>query len=149
MNACDQNSNNTINMADHDDTSELHHVELHTKEPNSVLNLFMHTYGFSLVATRMTNDFCQWLLESHQCRLLISSMESNMNIINNNKDDYDILTTIIQNQATRELIVGRNTVFNVALNVKSVQAVIDRDPQVQVNNYLSLFFQVIHRRHCI
>lgn len=119
-------------MADHDDTSGLHHVELHTKEPDSLLNLFVHTYGFNLVATRMTNDFRQWLLESHQCRLLISSVESNMNITNNNKDDYDILTTIIQNQATRELIVGRNTVFNVALNVKSVQAVIDRDPDVQV-----------------
>ncbi|CAF2119938.1 unnamed protein product [Rotaria magnacalcarata] len=117
-----------------DETVGLHHVEFHTKEPQRLMNIFINTYGFHLSATKTGPNYSQWLLESYQCRLIISSVLSSMpsNENNFNKDAYDILTTLLTDETTRDLIMNRDTVFNLGLTVNSVQSILDRSPDLQV-----------------
>jgi hypothetical protein len=113
-----------------DNTIGLHHVEFHT-----------YTYGFTLSATRTTPHFSQWLLDSHQCRLIVSSALNTKPEIEKdvNKDHYDILTTLLADETSRSFMVDRKTVFNLALTVNCVQSVLDRNPDVQVIFYKTVF----------
>ncbi|CAF4047605.1 unnamed protein product, partial [Rotaria magnacalcarata] len=91
-------------------------------------------YGFQIIAQRTTLNYSQWFLESYECQLLISSLlnsDLNDEIISSN-NYYDILTPIIRNQTTRDLILDRDTVFNIALHVKSIQSILDKNSDVQV-----------------
>ncbi|CAF2411176.1 unnamed protein product [Rotaria sp. Silwood2] len=117
-----------------DETTGIHHVEFHTIQPDYLLDLFIHVYGFQLIAKRITFNYSQWFLKSYECHLLISSVSNSdiNNIINSNDDHYDILTSIIRNNTTRDFILDRDTVFNIALHVKSVQSILDRNSDVQV-----------------
>ncbi|CAF4704260.1 unnamed protein product [Rotaria sp. Silwood1] len=117
-----------------DETSGFHHIEFHTIQSDYLLDLFIRVYGFQLIAKRTTFNYSQWFLKSYECQLLISSV-SNSNInneINFNGDHYDILTSIILNETTRDFILDRDTVFNIALHVKSIQSILDRNSDVQV-----------------
>lgn len=112
-----------------------HHVELHTVQPEQLLELFMSTYGFHLIAKRATRHYDQWLLKSGQCQLLISSvcdaqLDGTAEVGTN---DYDILTPILNNESSRSWVVNRDTTFNVAMHVKSVPAFLANNPDVQVN----------------
>ena len=120
-----------------DDTIGLHHVEFHTTKPQHLLDLFTHAYGFTLLAVRTTSGYCQWLLGSHRCRFVISSVSSvNSNIEKNiNENYYDILTTLLADETTRSLVIDRKTVFNLAVTVKCVQSLLDRNSDVQVRSY--------------
>jgi hypothetical protein len=120
-----------------DNTVGLHHVEFHTTQPQHLVNLFIDTYGFALSAIKTTSDYSQWLLDSHQCRLIISSVSNTKPDIEKdvNKDHYDILTTLLTDETTRSLVVDRKTVFNLAFTVHCVQSVLDRNPEVQVIFY--------------
>lgn len=120
-----------------DDTVGLHHVEFHTTEPQHLVNIFINTYGFSLSAVKTTSDYNQWLLDSHQCRLIISSISNTKSEIEKDvkNDHYDILTTLLANETTRSLVVNRKTLFNLALSVNCVQSVLDRNPDAQVIFY--------------
>ncbi|CAF1270700.1 unnamed protein product [Adineta steineri] len=116
------------------ETNGFHHIELHTIHPDYILDLFIRIYGFQLIAKRNTFNYSQWFLKSSQCQLLISSV-LNIDLNNENKpnnDHYDILTTILNNENTRDFILDRDTTFNVALHVKSVQTILDKNPDVQV-----------------
>jgi hypothetical protein len=119
-----------------DDTIGLHHVEFHTTEPQHLMNIFINTYGFSLSAIKTTSNYSQWLLESHQARLIISSTSNTNSEIEKDlkNDHYDILTTLLANETTRSLVVNRKTVFNLALSVNCVQSVLDRNPNAEVNS---------------
>ncbi|UJR21201.1 hypothetical protein I4U23_024298 [Adineta vaga] len=111
-----------------------HHIELHTEHPDRLLDLFTRTYNFQLIAKRTTSNYSQWFLKSYDCQLLISSVSNYYldDIIIHNGEDYDILTTILHNDVTRKFIANRETVFNVALHVKSVQSILDNNANVQV-----------------
>jgi hypothetical protein len=117
-----------------DETNGFHHIEFHTKNSDYLIDLFVRIYGFQLVAKRITLNYSQWLLKSYECQLLISSvLNSNVNNESHfNNNHYDILTSILSDETTRGFILDRDTVFNIALHVKSVQSIIDRNPDVQV-----------------
>jgi hypothetical protein len=117
------------------DAAGILHVEFHTTRPQHLIDLFIRTYDFSLSATRVTSDYSQWLLDSQQCRLIISTVSNTRTstTTNVNKDHYDILTTLLNDKTLESLVVDRDTVFNVALAVTCVQSVIDRNPDVQVS----------------
>lgn len=119
-----------------DETVGLHHVELHTKEPQRLMDIFVNTYGFHLSATKIEPIYSQWLLESCQCRLIISSVSSSMTTNEKiiNKDHYDILATLLHDEKTRDLVMNRDTVFNLGLTVNSVQSILDRSSDLQVNS---------------
>ena len=113
-----------------------HHVEFHTVRPNYLLDLFERVYGFQIIARRDTVNYRQWLLASSQCRLLISSVSETSSLKSespsNNGQHYDILTSILAHPTAREFILGRDTVFNVAMTVKCIQSILDRNPHIQV-----------------
>ncbi|CAM4890605.1 unnamed protein product [Rotaria socialis] len=117
-----------------DETSGFHHIEFHTIQPNHTLDVLVRIYGFQIIAQRTTLNYSQWFLKSYECQLLISSvLNSDLNdeiILTNNY--YDILTPIIRNSTTRDLILDRDTVFNIALHVKSIQSILDKNSDVQV-----------------
>lgn len=117
-----------------DDTVGLHHLEFHTTEPEQLVDTFIRTYGFVLSATRTTPNYRQWFLESHQCRLIISSTTGIGSKIETDidKNHYDILTTLLGDEANRTLVVDRKTVFNVAVTVQCVQSLLERNPEVKV-----------------
>ena len=114
-----------------DSTNHFHHIEVHTVRPNHLLDLFERVYGFQVIARRDTVSYRQWLLKSSQCRLVISSV-SEISNTPHEPQHYDILTSILDHAAARNFIFHRDTVFNVALAVKSVQSILDRNPHVQV-----------------
>ncbi|CAM4787906.1 unnamed protein product [Rotaria magnacalcarata] len=116
------------------ETSGFRHIEFHTIQPNHTLDVLVRIYGFQIIAQRTTLNYSQWFLESYECQLLISSLlnsDLNDEIISSN-NYYDILTPIIRNQTTRDLILDRDTVFNIALHVKSIQSILDKNSDVQV-----------------
>ncbi|CAF0872728.1 unnamed protein product [Adineta ricciae] len=101
--------------------------------PDHLLNLFVHIYGFEVIATRTTRNYSQWLLKSYKCQLLISSVSSvQLNDVTAYKnDDYDILTSIIHREDTRDFIFNRDTVFNVSLLVNSISSILDNTNDIQ------------------
>jgi hypothetical protein len=112
-----------------DKTNGFHHIELHTIHPDYILDLFTRIYNFQLIAQRITVNYSQWFLKSSECRLIISSLSNsirNNNQINSNDNHYDILTS------TSDFIIGRDTVFNVALHVQSIQTILDKNSDIQV-----------------
>ena len=121
-----------------DSTNSFHHIEFHTVRPDYLVDLFERVYDFQLIARRETVNYRQWLLRSSQCRLLISSVIETSNLKSttqcNAEQHYDILTSILAHPTTRDFILDRDTVFNVALTVKCVQSILDRNPHVKVIN---------------
>lgn len=121
-----------------DSTNNFHHIEFHTVRPDYLIDLFERVYGFQLIARRETVNYRQWLLKSSQCRLLISSVieTSNLEITAqcNAEQHYDTLASIVAHPTMRDYILDRDTVFNVALTVKCVQSILDRNPHVKVIN---------------
>jgi hypothetical protein len=117
-----------------DTTNGYHHIEIHTKNPKNLLNLFEHVYDFQLIAKRVNSNYSQWFLKSSQCRIIISSV---FNFDRNNQinDHYDIITSILSDESTRNLILNRDTVFNVALHVKSIQSILDQNSDLQVKTF--------------
>jgi hypothetical protein len=115
-----------------DKTKGCHHIEIHTIQPENILDLFQRVYDFQLIGKRTTRNYSQWFLQSSQCRIIISSV---LNIDQNdqiNNDDYDILTSILSDPLNRQLILNRDTVFNVALHVTSIQSILDQNSDLQV-----------------
>ena len=121
-------------------TNAYHHIELHTIDPTHVLKLFMCTYNFELIAERVTRKYRQWLLQSSSCDLLISSIVDSVleDTVNIQDFHYDVLTSILSNSNTRDCVVNRDTVFNVALHVKCVRTIIDCNPNIQVKLLIGL-----------
>ena len=117
-------------------TNGLHHIEIHTVDPDAILDLFTRTYAFDLVAERRTCAYRQWLLKSFDCQLLISSVTSG-SMEGESTDHYDILTSLLADSTTRDLIRDRDTVFNVALEVNCIQAILQINPNVQVGDLYS------------
>jgi hypothetical protein len=117
-----------------DKTNGYHHIEIHTINPENLLDLFQHVYDFQLIAKRITLNYSQWFLKSSQCQIIISSV---FNFDRNNQinDHYDILTSILSDASTRDLILNRDTVFNVALPVKSIQSILDQNSDLQVRTF--------------
>lgn len=117
-------------------TTSFHHIEIHTIQPDSILDLFVRVYGFELIGQRQTAFYQQWFLKSAACQLIISSVDSNVNFdqltCSKNDQDYDILSTILTNAETRKFILNRDTVFNVALEVKSIRTIVDRNIDLDV-----------------
>lgn len=112
----------------------LHHIEFHTINPDDLLDLFVRTYGFQLIAQRVTFNYSQWLLKSYEFKILISSVSNSALIhqITSSAQHYDILTTIISHNIAREFICDRDTAFNIAIHVKSIQSILDKNPDVEV-----------------
>ncbi|CAF4946384.1 unnamed protein product, partial [Rotaria sp. Silwood1] len=113
----------------------IHHVEFHTTRPQNLIDIFVQTYGFVLSATRTTCDYSQWLLESSQCKLIISTttaVAEKTTEMNCSQNHYEILTPLLGDETTRNLVINRDTAFNIALAVTSVQSVLDRTPDAQV-----------------
>lgn len=122
-------------------SADYHHIEIHTIKPDYLLDLFENVYHFQLIGKRQTEFYSQWILQSCLCRLIISSM-NNFNSNSTLKIDsnhYDILTSIVSKSLTADYILNRDTVFNVALQVKSIQTILDNNPDLEViNNKTSL-----------
>lgn len=112
----------------------IHHIEFHTVDPDHLLDLFVRTYGFQIIATRTTPNYSQWLLKSHECQLVISAVSSlpSNDVPVYKNDDYDILTSILHREDTRDFIFNRDTVFNVSLLVDSVSSILDNAKDIQV-----------------
>lgn len=125
----------------YDETNAFHHIEIHTINSNYLLNLFLNVYDFQLIAKRVNLYYSQWFLKSSECQLIISST-LNLNEIfdynDNNQNHYDILTSILNNKTTRDFIINRDTVFNVALHVKSIQTILEKNSDIEVRIF-SLF----------
>jgi hypothetical protein len=117
-----------------DETNDYHHIEIHTIQPDYLLDLFLRIYDFQLIAKRITLNYSQWFIKSYKCQLIISSvLNSDLNNeVNSNNDHYDILTSILNHQTTRNFILNRDTVFNIALRVKSIQSILDKNSDLQV-----------------
>jgi hypothetical protein len=117
------------------ETNGFHHIEIHTICPDYLLDLFIRIYDFQLIAKRITLNYSQWFLKSSKCQLIISSVFNSdlINEINNNHHHYDILTSILSQKTTRDFILDRNTLFNVALHVKSIQSILDKNSDLQVS----------------
>jgi hypothetical protein len=117
-----------------DETNGFHHIEIHTIRPDYLLDLFIRIYNFQLIAKRSTLNYSQWFVKSYECQLIISSISNPVlnNENNSDKNHYDILTSILSNKIIRDFIINRDTVFNVALHVKSVQTILDNNSDVQV-----------------
>jgi len=118
------------------ETNGFHHIEIHTICPDYLLDLFIRIYDFQLIAKRITLNYSQWLLKSSKCQLIISSVFNSdliNEINNNNHHHYDILTSILSQKTTRDFILDRNTLFNVALHVKSIQSILDKNSDLQVS----------------
>jgi len=118
------------------ETNGFHHIEIHTICPDYLLDLFIRIYDFQLIAKRMTLNYSQWFLKSSKCQLIISSVFNSdliNEINNNNHHHYDILTSILSQKTTRDFILDRNTLFNVALHVKSIQSILDKNSDLQVS----------------
>ena len=118
------------------DQQAYHHLEFHSTDPSALLNLFKLVYGFQLAAQYHHSHYQQWLLKSSNCRILISSVRNDFEIneysLVSNSNDYNILSDLLKTSEYRRFFIERNTVFNVALIVKSVQSILDRNPTVQV-----------------
>ena len=118
-------------------TTSLHHIEVHTLQPDPILDLFTRVYGFQLIAQRRTWSYRQWFCQSAHCRLIISSVVSDSNfgqrVAPEHDQHYDILTSILTASETRKFVLNRETVFNVALEVKSVRTMLDRHPDLEVS----------------
>lgn len=114
--------------------NDFHHVEIHTKTPEVILDLFQRVYHFHLIGQRQIVNYSQWFLRSYQCRLIISSVgHSSVNeSMDSNSDHYDILTSILSQPTTADYVLNRDTAFNVALEVKSVQTILKQNPDLQV-----------------
>lgn len=118
--------------------ASFHHIEIHTIQPDYILQLFTKTYGFQIIASRRTEYYQQWFLRSGECRLIISSVLSEFDfdlttVLPNECQDYDILLSILRRSTTRELIIKRDTVFNVALQVKSIDRILENNPGLKVS----------------
>ena len=123
------------------ETNGFHHIEIHTIQSDYILDLFQHVYNFQLIGKRITKNYSQWFLKSSQCQLIISTVfnkDLNNECVHNNTDDYDILISILNHKNTREFIINRDTVFNVALHVKSIQEILDKNPDVEVRQFVVL-----------
>jgi len=121
-----------------DETNGFHHIEIHTINPDYLLDLFIRIYDFQLIAKRITLNYSQWFIKSSHCQLIISSvLNSNLNNNEINHNHYDILTSILNHKITRDFILHRDTVFNVALHVKSIQSILDQNSDIQVKKTLS------------
>ena len=120
-------------------TSSFHHIEIHTIQPDYILDLFVQVYGFQLIGQRQTLSYQQWFLKSAKCQFIISSVDNefDFNQLNESKSDqdYDILSSILINPLTRNFILKRDTVFNVTLEVKSIRTILDRESNLQVSEY--------------
>ena len=92
-----------------------------------------------MIGKRQTDFYSQWFLQSGRCRLIISSI-LNLNVKQTDSNHYDILTSILSQPSTADYIFDRDTVFNVALQVKSIQAILDNNPDLQVMRKKVPFF---------
>lgn len=115
-------------------SADYHHIEIHTIKPGYLLDLFENVYHFQLIGKRQTEFYSQWILQSCLCRLIISSMNNfNANsMLKIDSNHYDILTSIVSKSLTADYILNRDTVFNVALQVKSIQTILDNNPDLEV-----------------
>ena len=120
-------------------SANYHHIEIHTIKPEHLLDLFENIYHFQLIGKRQTDFYSQWFLQSGRCRLIISSI-LNLNVKQTDSNHYDILTSILSQPSTADYIFDRDTVFNVALQVKSIQAILDNNPDLQVMRKKVPFF---------
>lgn len=126
-----------------DGTNTLHHIEFHTIQSSHLLDLFIRAYGFQLIAERITINYSQWLLKSNQCQLLISSLSDvhQHNDIQIDNGHYDILNPIIENERTCNFVRNRDTAFNIAVRVKSIQSILDKNPDLQVRKLCSFLIR--------
>lgn len=112
--------------------NSLHHFEILTCHSRKLLDYFIKGYNFSLVSTKQTGRFKQYLINSNSINFLITSLDNN-NVSKPNKlDQYSeyayntSLDTIQQKDSNlfNGILNKKDTVFNAAFQVRDLDRIL-------------------------
>ncbi|WAR21881.1 HPDL-like protein [Mya arenaria] len=102
----------------------VHHVEFGVRNGEEYLRKFKNQYKFALVATRFTKHLKQWVLLSGTARILLTQQMSPL--ANSVSDVYHVPWSRLLQANQEPSLSSIDSVYNVALQVKNIQAITER-----------------------
>lgn len=121
----------------------LHHFEILTHSSKKLLNYFINGYNFSLISSKETGVFKQYLINSNSINFLITSLnesECDAKALTSTDQfsEYSYRTSLqtIQRQDTtlfNQILKKKDTVFNAAFQVRNLDRVLSNCQNYKVN----------------
>lgn len=107
----------------------IHHFEILTKTNKNLLNYFINCLNFKLIAVNSTDKSIQHIIRSKNSNFVITSLSHEENLssdIINNAKEYDTIENLgkVNSSLLRKILSKSDSVFNVALQVKSIDYIL-------------------------
>jgi hypothetical protein len=108
----------------------IHHFEILTKTNKNLLNYFLNCLNFKLIAVNQTTKSTQHVIRSKNSNFIVTSLptiEKNSSYdITSSTNEYDTIESLgkVNDKLLRKILDKNDSVFNVALQVKSIDYIL-------------------------
>lgn len=103
--------------------NSIHHFEILTQKNRKLLNYFLNSLNFKLIASKQTQNQTQFVVQSHNSNFIITSLNNSNHNLTHNSSYLETLNHLDQ-ELHKKIISKNDTVFNVAIQVKDVNRIL-------------------------
>jgi 4-hydroxyphenylpyruvate dioxygenase-like protein len=103
--------------------NSIHHFEILTQKSRKLLNYFINSLNFKLIASKQTQNQTQFVVQSNNSNFIITSLNNS----NQNKSQNSLFLETLDHldlQLHKKITSKNDTVFNVAIQVKDINQIL-------------------------